>query len=269
MRSGVRTLIVFIWLPLATCSFGDLLYDVTFSTPPNQVGQSPYLDTTGSPRVGPTQNVFGHSKVANSIGDLTNQPVQLIPGPAGSFSYGQLQFDLGDSAIYAFPTNYPYYHLQMDVFLDHLATNEHFTVLVDSPYASSIDFYGTGIISRNVHASDPYYPNRPIGTFQFGTMFTLAIDLDVPANSWTITYNTQQIYSGQFYLPTPADPELPTSIRAFRINLADALSVPDIPTAAVDNIEVYGIIPEPQTISLTILFLALLPLVSSPCRPLR
>lgn len=233
-------------------SFGDLLYDVTFNNPPNQVGQPPYFQTTGSPRLAPTQNIFGNSIVVSALGGLSDQPLHLIAGSTGgSFRYGQLGFDLG-----GFATNYPYYHLQMGVFLDNFGANDLFTLLVDSPSVSTLDFHGNGTISQGVPFPNPAYPNLQIGTFQLGTTFALAVDINVPSNAWTIAINNQQIYAGQFFYPYPAHPTPPSSLAAFRINLSDDPTTTDVPTAAIDNIVTIGTIPEPSTFALLLVGVA-------------
>ncbi len=249
--SGLLALVI-IFLS-SSLSFGDLLYDVTFSSPPHVVGQVPAVQYSGTPRLCPTYIVFGGSTVVSSVGALLDQPVHLVPTPTGGgYNYAQFQFNLAGQ--YGFPTNYPDYHLGMDLFLDHFGANDVFSILVDTEYSVRLDLTGSGTIVRYAVPSGPMIQ---MGEFPFGAAFSLGLDIDLPRNTWTLAVNQQPTYTGQFYYPTPAHPDLPGSIFSLRLNVADDPNTTSTPDVALDNFTITGI-PEPATGVTTVLGVLLL-----------
>jgi hypothetical protein len=260
--ANVALAFVILVLP-AQAVLGIVLYDVTFSSPPHVVGQRTLVQTTGTPRTGPTYDLFGDSRVVSAFGGLLDQPLHLVPTRVNQFSYAQLQFDIGNASLYGFPTNYAFYHVGMDVFLDHFGTNDTFSLILDVPGAVRMDLSGNGTISQPRPAGNPVV----MGDVPFGTTFALAADIDLPSNQWTISVNQQEIYTGQFCYPVPANPDPPDSIFSFRINLSDDPSTSSVPDAAIDNIVVMGTIPEPGTFGLAATAMLSLVFVSRRLRP--
>jgi hypothetical protein len=207
--------------------------------------------------------------VVATFGDLADQPLHLVPTRVGQFRYAQLQFDVGNTYAHGFPTNYPYYHIGMDLFLDHFGTNDAFSLILDVPSAVRLDLSGDGTINQPRPADAPVV----MGTVSFGTTFALAVDIDLPSNQWTISANGQEIYTGQFFYPVAANPTPPDSVFSFRICLSDDPLTLRIPDAAVDNIVVIGTIPEPGAFDLTAAAALLIALIARrdigrlPCRP--
>jgi hypothetical protein len=227
-----------LWV-LASDSHGELLYDVTFSSPPNVVGQAPVLQTSGTQRIGPSANNFGASVVVTSFGGLIDQPLHLVPTQGNQFRYAQLKF--GVSASDGFTNVYPYYHIGMDLYLNNFQGNNYFSMYLDnSGNLVRLDLNSNGTMTQGMASGTPQ-----VGQFQFGAVFTLGVDIDLPSNMWTISLSGQPVYTGKFSYPTPAYPNPPTYLYACRINLADDPSTPQVPDAAVDNVRITGI-PEPS-----------------------
>ena len=231
---------------LAPATRGELLYDATFSSPIDVVGQPAAIQSTGTPRFSPTYDRFGDSRVVSAFGGLLDQPLQLVPTSVGPFNYAQLQFDIGSTSFYGFPVDYRYYHIGMDVFLDHFDANDTFSLLFDVPGAVRLDLSGDGTITQPRPAADPVV----LAEVPFGTALALAADINLPGNQWTISVNSQPIYTGQFFYSVPANLNPPGSLFSFRINLSDDPSTPHVPDAAIDNIVVTGTIPEPDALML-------------------
>ena len=117
-----------------------------------------------------------------------------------------------------------------------------FAVLFDVPSTIRLDFENNGTISE-------YNPHHIIGSYNQGELLSMSILVNLLDNTWGISCNSQHLYTGQFFYPVPAMPDLPTNISTIRFNLTDDLAYSNIPVAAIDNIKVQGL-PEPSSLFL-------------------
>ena len=225
------------FLCLGTLAHGFLIYDVNFSALTDNVGAPATVGGSGPPFARPTQRNFGSSRVLTSYNSLTDRPLQLIPQLSGSFSYSQYQFNVGSFDVE------PFYQLDFDLVLKNMpASSGHvFTVFWDTPVSTRLDFMDAGRINQNGH---------PIGTYLQDHAFHVSILLDLPNNYWTISEDSNQLFSGTFFEPYPAHPNPPTGLRDIRFNLADSGAAIGSPFAAIDNIRISGSqsVPEPTTL---------------------
>jgi hypothetical protein len=215
---------------------GNVLYDVSFSSPPHTLNQPSATGGPGPPFAAPTQRVFGTSEVVSSGGGLNDQPLLLIPQQVNIFQYSQYQFNIGPGSVF---------QLDFDLSLNDMADDpddtlstgpdeDRFAVLFDAPTAVRLDFWDAGRISQK---------NQQIGTFVQGQPFHMSVLVSLPQNQWTIWKDGLELFSGQFAAASPGQPIPPTELRTIRINLADAGSLANSPVAYIDNIR---IIPEPR-----------------------
>jgi hypothetical protein len=206
------------FLPAIVQAEPVLIYDVDFGTPPHTVGQPPAVGSGSAPRRTPTAIVFGDPKVVAAQGALTDQPCLFGNGTSG---YDQLQFSM--AGLPADST----YRLELQVLVEVLAgswPNDDFSIILDLPTAHSIRFMTNGEIRAG----------QVIGQFQFGVPVLVAIDLDIPADRWTIYLDGTYAYSG---------PIVAEELRSIRLNLKGA-AVTNV--AAVDNLRIYsGVVTPP------------------------
>ena len=120
-------------------------------------------------------------------------------------------------------------------------TPSSYVVFWDTPVSTRLDFMDAGRINQNGH---------PIGTYLQDHAFHVSILLDLPNNHWTISEDSNQLFSGTFFEPYPAHPNPPTGLRDIRFNLADSGAAIGSPFAAIDNIRISGSqsVPEPTTL---------------------
>ena len=221
-------------------SFGVLLYDIDFSPPIHVVGSQMTVGYGPIPRNTPTEVWAGQQIVVSSYSYLTQQPIKMVPGDpsvGGDYRYSQFELDLSTF-------NYPIYRLDLDMCLEKMKINswDGFSITFDVPTVVRLDFENNGTISE-------YNPHNIIGLYNQGELLSMSILVNLLTNTWDIRCNSQHLYTGQFFYPVPANPDLPTYIRSIRFNLVDDLDYSDIPVSAIDNIKVQGI-PEPSTLLL-------------------
>jgi hypothetical protein len=195
-----------------------LLYDVTFGTPPHTVGQAPMVGWGAPPRDKPTAIVFGDPRVVAQVGALTDQPCRFGNGTSG---YDQLEF--------AVDWTYPAYHLETTVLIQQLGGPAYnsFTILLDLPTVHTIHFHPDG----SIRVWSSINGSAMVGTFAFGQPMSVAVDLDVTAQHWTIWLDGAQVFSG------------PATVGWFdsvRVNL-DGYNATD--SAALDDFRLYSGIP--------------------------
>ncbi len=210
--------------------FSDVLYDIDFSSPTHVVGEQMTVGYGPVPRNTPSMSNFGEQIVVTSYGSLTEQPIQLIPDTSSINPYAYSQFRLDLSTF-----EYPIYRLDFDVYLENMTVGswDGFTALFDVPVTVRLNFTNEGnIVGRHYN---------PIGSFDFSQLLSMSILVDLPDNTWSITCNSEHLYTGQFFYPYPAHPDLPTFIRSIRFSLRDDLADSVAPGAAIDNIKVIGI----------------------------
>ena len=214
-------------------AFSNALYDIDFSSPTHVVGTQMSVGYGPVPRNTPSESIFGEQIVVTSYSSLTQQPVQLIPETTSRNPYGYSQFKLDLSTF-----NYPIYKLDFDVDIENMTAGgwDTFRLLYDVPTVVRLDFTNDCNIFTYIG-----YHNNPIGSFDFGQLLSMSILVDLPENIWSITCNSEHLYTGQFFYPYPAHPDLPSYIRTIRFNLADDLTDSVVPGAAIDNIKVFGI----------------------------
>jgi hypothetical protein len=216
-------------LPPASVTGSDLLYEVTWSTPPHMVGEPPRVQYTGVARQAPTYDRFGESEVVERFGTLTNQPLHLIPTGTNQFLYAQQQYNLG--GLFGFYTDYTFYRFEMSLYLDHFApdSDDRFSFFVDTGTLSAVSlrFFPNGEIHDK---------KGNIGSFHFGRTTDLRVDVDLPTNTWLIYIDGGCIFCGTFFYTYPADPNPPESLFSFRTNLSDDPDVEGSPQGAIDNV---------------------------------
>lgn len=238
MKSAIK-FSVFLGLTLSflNCSANAaLLYDITFSEPYHALGEQINTDNGPIPRYGPSEIFWGSQIVRTSFGPLTNRPAEFLPEltPMGYFIYSQIQFDISVLG------EYPKYKLDFELCIENMPGEEldNFSITYDVPSVVRIDFENDGTIKENRHI---------IGYYDFGDLLSMSILVDLPKNTWSISCNAEDLYTGQFFYPVPAHPDLPTYISSIRFNLSDDKNDAESPHAAIDNIKIYGI-PEPGTV---------------------
>jgi hypothetical protein len=214
--------------------FSDVLYDIDFSSPTHVVGEQMTVGYGGPvPRNTPSMSMcgFGEQIVVTSYGSLTQQPVQLIPDTPLKHLYGHSQILLD---LYTF--NYQIYRLDFDVCIENMTAGswDRFTASFDVPDVVNLKFTNEGNIVVGRHSN-------PIGSFDFGQLISMSILVDLPENTWSITCNSEHLYTGQFFYPYPNRPHLPGYIRTIRFNLADDLTDSVLAGTSIDNIKVIGI----------------------------
>ena len=145
------------------------LYDVSFSTPPHTVGQTPALTPTGAgPRHGISSLTFGSSPtVVPSFATIPSQCVELDVED-------MLRFDLGPKHG-KFPTPHQACEISFDAMLP--AGMEEFVVLADAPSILRVDFTGDGLITFYA----PPLKTVQIGTYAQGQKFNFKMFVDLPA----------------------------------------------------------------------------------------
>jgi hypothetical protein len=221
-------------LQLSSLRAGDLLYDIDFSSPLNQVGSQMTINSGGSvPFRTASESKFGEQIVMSQWGALNEQPAVLVPGKSGSLTlYGYSQIVLNMSQF-----NYQAYKINFDLCITQLnqGTWDGFDFMLDVPVTTPVSFENDGRI-----LADFQYP---VGRFSLNEKINVSVLVDLLKNTWSIQCNSNS-YSGQFFYPYPVHPTLPTSINSIRFNLADDFGDNIVSGAAIDNIKVYGI-PEP------------------------
>ena len=205
----------------------------TFDIPPNVAGSAPLTRGIGQP----TRVVFGNPVVEPQFGSL-NQSALVFDGRT---RYEQIEFRLDGS--------YEQYRVSFDYESANLNGSSYaFGIFLDSvdvfqsstSDSKAIWFHGLGVI-------DAYNPRNstaePPRTFNDGTSYHVLIDVDIPANRWTVSYNDLPWFTA------PYD-SVSQRIHAIRFSLAPwQFGAPDAPEvqAAIDNVHIAAV-PEPQSI---------------------
>jgi len=232
----------------------SLLYDVDFSTPPHTVGLPPTTGAGPAPRetvsrVISTGNLLD-ILVADSFGPLANQPLEFnaaaLPLPSctlhtdcpGSFCNSDTHQCVwaGDSVrfdVFDFNSSQTLGFDQLTIHADVVVSQvENFIrpfVLVFS------DFFGavTPVIAWKSDGNI-YVGNRsaetPIGSFDFGSMMKLRIELN--GHMWQIFQDDVLLHSGDFGIPISSD------LRYMAFGITPPPPPPGAIRAAIDNVQI-------------------------------
>lgn len=222
-----------------TIANADLLYDIDFSSPLNQVGSQMTITSDSSlPLRTASKSNFGQQIVMSQWGSLNDQPVVLIPCPiGGSAYYSQMQLNMSQFNYQSYKVNFDICFTQMEEY-----GGEGFVFFFDVPVVVRLNFTNDGRILAN----DQYLVDR----FSLNEKLSMSILVDLQSNLWNITCNSNGNYTGQFFYTYPAFPTLPTYVSSLRFSTIDYnINNNIIPSPAIDNIKVYGI-PEPATLLL-------------------
>jgi len=166
-----------------------LLYDVDFGTPPHIVGQLPVLGGGPAPRNVPTHVNFGAPTVVAAVGVMNRQPLYF---ESGTGTYDQIQFGIGNLfGDGGFPFQLPTYHFELTVMV--VENSSEFVVFFDGPQAWGVRFKPDGRINARTLAYD-----ETIGRWEPGVPRRLVVDIDRPAQRWTIALDGEQVFSGDY-----------------------------------------------------------------------
>jgi len=200
-----------------------IFYDITFSSPEHAVGQAPVI---GDSPTRPSLIVFGEPIVSHSIGSLQDQP--LIFNTAGNqpnFYYDQIRLDMDRGN--------GFYYVAFDMVTQNLiGSANHFSILLDTPGASQIEFKNNGLCSLFGGVTFTYRDNELLH-------FEITIDIDQELAS--INVNGTEYYNGGYVIHGPL--RFFRAVR-FSLGLVNSDSSPDHTTnVGVDNIFVADHIP--------------------------
>jgi hypothetical protein len=219
-------------------AFGELLYDIDFSSPIHTVGQQMTIGAGSIPSRTASRNNFGEQIVISSCYGLTEQPVKLVPGdtPLVDRDYSQFQLSMSEFS-------YPSYKLDFDVCISGMSSGwDGFTLLFDVPTVVRLHFSNNGYIIENDSRRD-----NIIRAYESQELLSMSVLVDIPTNTWSISCNSEHLYEGQFFYTYPAHPEPPEYVNSIRFNLCDDLGTHTVPVVCMDNIRVFGV-PEPATV---------------------
>ena len=232
---------------LVASVFGADLYHLTFDSPIHTVGSPVSTGVSSTPRSTPSARIFGTSVVVPTFAGVNNPAMRFVPTNVtdSSFTYSQYAFDLTPFK------GFTQYRVDFDLILSNFQTDggpfgttpteDFFSLIFDLPSVVRLDFTDLGFIHEKT---------GNVGSFQFGTVMHIATEVDLARNEWGILKDGIELYRGQFFYPYPAAPNLPTTIGAIRLNLADSVSFPGSPIAEMDNLRIQ--VPEPSATSLII-----------------
>jgi hypothetical protein len=207
-----------------------VLYDVDFSAPGNAVGAPPALADAnaapGVPRRGPSDIFMGAPKVVDALCGLTNQPVRLSVA-SGTQGHEGLFFALGGF--------YGHYRVELDLCVQNLgappmpANEPQLAIFVDLPQAYALGFFAGGrlVMIDQARGADVFANPAVIGSYAVGQPIHVAIDVDVPGETWKIAADGKELYSGK------TGPVVPSAIRVVTRGNANN-------EAAIDNIVVWA-----------------------------
>ncbi len=232
----------------------EILYDVDFSSPTHTLGEPPSLGGTSYPRNTPTSfdHSWGTAEVIQAYGDLTDQPLLLIPEiPSFGIPGAGLRFDLEGKRTF------PVYTFEMDMFLSSFEHEQHY-----NGDGFGLYFYTNGSTAHSIHFRDDGSIHESsnhllVTVFPFDEAFRFGVTINLPENEWTVYMNEEQVYTNTFHVPYPASPEIPTELWSIGMNLRDDGDTPSVPVGVIDNIGIVGL-PEPATLSMVSLGLLLL-----------
>ncbi len=143
-------------------------------------------------RNGPSAILHGSSEIlaADALENPFNtQSLELLPTQSGSFYIAQQEFELQQP-------NTDSLSIGMSLYLDNFQTgsggafipdeqSDYFSILFDTPGVERIDFTSSGSATSGrvlVHGG-----TEEIGTFDYGTIMQILVDVDVLNNTWAIS----------------------------------------------------------------------------------
>jgi len=207
-----------------------LLYDVDFSSPANTVGAAPKLaDPPGAepaPRKGPSEIFMGEPKVVDALCGLDDQPIRLAAA-SGTQGY--------EGLFFVIDTYHGHYRIELDVCVQSIgapplqANEPQLAIFVDMPKAYALGFFEKGrlVMIDQARGIDAIANPVVIGAYEPGKPMRIAIDVDVSGESWAISADGKQLYSGKI------GPVVPSAVRTvIRGNNANV--------AAIDNFVVWA-----------------------------
>ncbi len=210
--------ILLVLFGFSSLSHADLLYDVTFGSPPHNPGDPPITGAGPAPRETPTNINFGDPTVVVDFEDLIDQPCRYGNGTTG---YDQLQFGVGTNDPDGFPSDYDDYYFALDVVFGTFL-NDIFVILFDAPTVNRLDFLSDGSIDENASGTS-------IGSWTAGTTVHVEIHFDIVDETWEIWLDGVSAFFG----PIATDGRL-RSIRLHQSGGNEANGV------AVDNFILHG-----------------------------
>jgi len=205
---------------------GNQYYNVTFSSPPHTVGQSPA--TTEGPD-GPSAIIFGNPTVVSQFGHLVDQPLVF----SGN-GYEQIQFGLFKHA--------PNYFVEFDFETRNLNPSLFaFTVIFDTPSVENVYMHGGLQLLK---------PANAFGGLSWtdDELHHLRIDADIRNSRLTVTLDHSASMGSSFTTDFG-------DVQALRLNLspwrAGTLDDPTV-QVGIDNLVIGTVVavPEPSTYAL-------------------
>ncbi len=235
------------WIAVVGCVFtlqhtssADLLYDVTFSSPPHQLGRLPVLGLGEAPRVTPSAYFLAYPIVVESVGSLAEQPLEFSFRPLDPYDIiprgiatESIIFDVkGDRG---FQSSFPEYRVEMDLTMTPLLDQHwQFAVFADAfGGLNRVIFNRDGTVDIGVSGHHLF----PAGSYSFDSALHLTFDISVPEQTWTVTLNGVEIFDGPFDGDFRA---VRPSLQQFDIEVAVV--------AGIDNVRIEGI-PAPGALS--------------------
>ena len=192
---------------LGACSSGSrvphgavLLFDVSFGSPENTVGEPPKVYESGSEQTFPStiasQIFLGAPKVVDRLCGLDKQPVQLAAA-SGTQGHEGLEFLLDQ--------RYGHYHVELDLCVASLglppkpANEPQLAIFLDIPEAYALGLFEGGRIVVLDPARGMAAVNEPqvIGQYAVDKPMHIAIDFDLIAQSLSVAVDAKTIYTGK------------------------------------------------------------------------
>ena len=166
-----------VFVLIACPSWAEVLYNLTFDSPPHQVGQRPAIGA-GPARV--SGIVFGSPRVVNDQPLLDGNCLEF----EGYANYEQISLDLldvqGRIAI------------DFDIVTENMIDSLYgFTVLLDTPIVRTLSFHGP---LEQLHAFMPWGGGF-LQPFVDGRKYHVTMNVDTMANTWMISVDGVQRYA--------------------------------------------------------------------------
>jgi hypothetical protein len=203
-------------------ALGDVLYDVTFSTPPHTVGEAPIVGAGSTPRATVSSN-SGSPEVVAQSGLLDEQPVEFDLG------FEQVRFDLDDLPL---STSY---RVECDLLLNGISdVLSYLRVSFNTPTVRNINFNGSGAVEYFV----PPDPPVTFANFELDAIVHLRVDIDLSGDTWTISLDGESLHTGSFGGATAIEQVviLSTGTLAFVVQgAADNVLIESDPTVPVKD----------------------------------
>lgn len=233
-KTTLLSFLLFTWSfsVFTNTTYGEIYYDIDFSSPVHVVGQSPTID--GSPET-PSSILYGNPTVVASYGQFTDQPLLFnTEGNKLSPFYETINLSMNKGK--------GFYYTSFDLLTHNLiGSRNSFTIFFDNPYAGGLTFANFGRMNTGV-----------FDFFEDDVPMHIEVMTDFINNNYKVLINRQIICDKQYFTPGH-NPEVSDLVMIrFHLGLDIWTNEPDVSSyVAVDNIIVADyVVPEPATLLL-------------------